>query len=310
MKTRRLIAALGTGVLAAAGGVLALAIPADAATANGVTADCDGLTVDLSGYVAEQPATDAVTHVSYQRYSYNPADEKHGAPANDSDPISDPSHWQANTTDYDGAGHGTDPIGQVFQQGEGNGSYFYWVATTVVDTPAQPAKSNTVTIVIDGTTVDAESFGEIFDYTWTSPDDSVSHTFQVTVSDLTGADGFTFTKTVAATECATTQPTDQPTTPPTDEPTTPTDEPTTTTPVGDPSTAPAADAPAEAAPTPTADSSNPAPVASATANDQLAHTGSDIPAAAIAVPIGAAALGVLAIVLSAVRRRRAGGTRG
>ena len=70
----------------------------------------------------------ATTDTPQQRYSWNPhgpQDETDG-PGPGSTPLTDPDHWQANTSHY----NGTDPLGQAFQEGHGNGgnnaSWFYW----------------------------------------------------------------------------------------------------------------------------------------------------------------------------------------
>jgi len=82
------------------------------------------------------PEVPEVSHDEFQRYSWTggPIDE---APAE----VPPSENWQPNTTNYDGAGHGTDPIGVAFQMdnpGNGNADWFFWTKTTVIDQPYVP----------------------------------------------------------------------------------------------------------------------------------------------------------------------------
>lgn len=89
------------------------------------------------------PEVPEISHTEYQRYSWT------GGPTIDAPTEVPPSgNWQANTTNYEGAGHGDDLIGEPFQKdkpGKGNGDWFYWTATKVIDqelipeVPAIPA---------------------------------------------------------------------------------------------------------------------------------------------------------------------------
>lgn len=88
--------------------------------------------------VPATPDVPAVTHNEYQRYSWVGGGQYEDNGPGNSTPATNPGDWQANTTNYEGAGHGTDPIGVAFQQGNGNGSWFFWTKTEVVDTPAVP----------------------------------------------------------------------------------------------------------------------------------------------------------------------------
>lgn len=83
------------------------------------------------------PAVTEVSHVEYLRYTYNPK----GDPQT-STPLTDPGKWQVDHKKYDGS-----EVGVVLHKGNGNGSYFYWTATTVIDIPGAPA-SGEPTIVI------------------------------------------------------------------------------------------------------------------------------------------------------------------
>jgi hypothetical protein len=88
----------------------------------------------------EHPAIEEVSHTEYQRYSWT------GGPLSEPPSEVPPSdHWQPNTSNYEGAGHGDDPVGEPFQQGKpGNADWFYWTATVVVDTPAVAAYTEVV----------------------------------------------------------------------------------------------------------------------------------------------------------------------
>ena len=82
------------------------------------------------------PAVEEVSHwTNFQRYSWTGGPD---GPAPGDVPMGE--NWQANTTDYEGAGHGTDPINQIFQTSTpGNANWFYWSADKVIDVEAQPA---------------------------------------------------------------------------------------------------------------------------------------------------------------------------
>jgi len=115
----------------------------------------------------EHPAVTHVVHhdavtkdikVADQRYAWTPkgpVDESQDGPAAGSTPLTDPDHWQANTSNY----NGTDPLDEVFQEGRGNGgnnaSWFYWTSKTetVVVTPAY-----------DETVVDHEAYTETIEH--------------------------------------------------------------------------------------------------------------------------------------------------
>jgi len=92
--------------------------------------------------VVDAPAIPAVpeilevSHTEYQRYSWT------GGPLEGSPPNGAPGDgWTANTTNYEGAGHGTDPIGVAFDESHGssgNADWFFWTATKVIDQPYVP----------------------------------------------------------------------------------------------------------------------------------------------------------------------------
>lgn len=92
-------------------------------------------TVVVTPAVAAVPAIPAVpevlevSHFDYQRYSWT------GGPTDVAPTEVPPSeNWKANTKDYEGAGHGSAPVGVAFQ-GNGNSDWFFWTSTTVIDQP-------------------------------------------------------------------------------------------------------------------------------------------------------------------------------
>lgn len=195
---------------------LGAVIVAESASAHTPTvgATCEVLTVDLQNYQPSksgQDAVDPVTKTVYQRYSWNPKRGHHNQETPDktgSTPLNDASHWQANTTDYAGAGHGTDPIGQVFQRGNGqNSSWFYWTSEEVTVTPghdAVPPKTNHVTVITNGSTVADQDFSTSYNKTFSFADKTVANTWTVKVTaydDPTGSHGWTFTKSGTTTPC-------------------------------------------------------------------------------------------------------------
>jgi hypothetical protein len=83
-------------------------------------------------HAVNHEAVEAVTTNDYQRYSWVKAKDDHQTPIElGATPTTAPERWQANTTNYEGAGHGTDPIGVAFQSnGNGHGNWFFWTLTT------------------------------------------------------------------------------------------------------------------------------------------------------------------------------------
>lgn len=155
----------------------------------------------------------AVSHIDYQRYSYNPKSDHPDNP-NDanpaSTPVSDPNHWTANTTNYAGAGHGTDPIGSTFVVGKGNdtdnGSWFYWTVTTVIDhdaydevVPAVTCSDATISgsslsAICDGTPVYTEAQFAIVNATW---DTAIDNTVGMHTRGATATAGQLFASTTS-----------------------------------------------------------------------------------------------------------------
>lgn len=89
------------------------------------------------------------SHTAYQRYSWV------GGPITEAPAATPPGpDWQANTENYEGAGHGDDPIGSPFPKNDnGKADWFFWTATKVIDQAyvagvpgkdAVPAETHTV----------------------------------------------------------------------------------------------------------------------------------------------------------------------
>lgn len=76
-----------------------------------------------AGLTTAANATPPTECEPFARYSYTP----HGDPV-DSTPLTDPEHWQVDHKKYDDS-----PTGVLIHQGEGNGSYFFWVANDCPD---------------------------------------------------------------------------------------------------------------------------------------------------------------------------------
>jgi hypothetical protein len=220
--------AVMTTALLATGLAVGVAAPASAHNQS-VTATCSALTVNLMNYRATVPATEttyttvpnrdhvpASTVTSYQRYSWNGGNQS-TAPTE----VPPSANWQANTTNYEGAGGGSDPVGTPFQASKGqNASWFYWTKTDtvtpaigdptieVVDQEGTPEKTNHVTIAIDGITVPlaadtdfSTSYDNVFDFA----NSTESHSWVVTVTawdDPTGTSGWTKTLTGSSTPCS------------------------------------------------------------------------------------------------------------
>lgn len=176
MKTRNIIAACTSVLLAL--GFVAVSTTAASAHTHTVSDTCEVLTVDLKNYAAgtpEVPGTPDSTATSYVKWTYNPAGDPLG-----STPLTDPDHWNK-TGDTNIKDNAPDV---VIHKGEGNGSYFYWqtVITPVLGTPGTPAQTNTVTVVIDGNTVeDSTSFSGNWFKEYAFGDKYVAHTWTVTV---------------------------------------------------------------------------------------------------------------------------------
>lgn len=117
----------------------AVAMASDQAPATCVPSDAwDEKVIDI----AAVPGKDAVAgvpevfHYDYQRYSWT------GGPTDAAPTEVPPSdNWQPNTVNYDGAGHGTDPVGVAFPKNDkGKADWFFWTQTKVVDKPAIPGQ--------------------------------------------------------------------------------------------------------------------------------------------------------------------------
>ena len=94
---------------------------------------------------------DAVTHTAYTRYSWVGGGR---GPVRGDTPVTQPSHWKADNKKYDGS-----DTGVVLHQGEGNGSYFYWATSVVVDKAAYDEQV-VVTPAYDETVVVTPAYDE------------------------------------------------------------------------------------------------------------------------------------------------------
>ncbi|MBN9154831.1 MAG: hypothetical protein J0J05_12690 [Microbacterium sp.] len=94
---------------------------------------------------------DAVTHTAYTRYSWVGGGR---GPALGDTPVTQPSHWNADNKKYDGS-----DTGVVLHNGAGNGSYFYWAASVVVDKAAYDEQV-VVTAAYDETVVVTPAYDE------------------------------------------------------------------------------------------------------------------------------------------------------
>lgn len=136
---KKFLASVSTALLIAAGGVAITSTAANATTPIEVCTPSEAWieTVIVTPEIPAVPAVPAVpeqleeSHFEYQRYSWT------GGPT-ETAPVETPpsANWQANTTEYEGAGHGTDPIGVAFPKNDnGKGDWFFWTKTKVVDKP-------------------------------------------------------------------------------------------------------------------------------------------------------------------------------
>jgi len=226
------MAAVGALLVSSGIALMAAPVPASAGSPTVVQEECvprDAYT-DTTGWVTESPGTgwyqvdqrqvlvtpgtDAV-YGAGQRYSWNPQgpyDESVVPPAW---PTPAQGKWTANTEAYF-PGHVGEPIGEVFQQGNGNGgdnaSWFYW--TKVLLTPGSdpvyrteykfsfdyPEVTCGVAAYADvqwidpacGTKADFKTkSGDPVDVTWSAPSAAPAPGVTVTLT-ATAMDGYTF----------------------------------------------------------------------------------------------------------------------
>jgi len=185
---KKLLSALAA--LAVALGLAVVAVPLTASAHTPVaSATCETLSVNLTQYQPIVPAKDATYKTVYQRYSWT------GGPVGEDGPGSVPpgADWQPDGKKKPG----DDPIGEPFKQGHGqNASWFFWVASQVIDHEAQPAKVNTVTVFIDGVQVDSQQFGTSFSKQYSLGDKYVAHDWRVVIDAY---DGSAYDKTLTGT---------------------------------------------------------------------------------------------------------------
>ncbi|MHB1491186.1 hypothetical protein GALL_364500 [mine drainage metagenome] len=243
MKLKKPIASLVSVVLLSIGMATLVTSPASAHT-NAVSATCSALSVDLQLYAASREGSPAEGYTEYQwtrtvvdnaawteyvRYTYTP--KKHGKadPADaSSTPLTDPSHWNADNKTYDNSA-----VDTYIHSGNGEGSWFWWIATTHEakthletkwsknepagdgwvktgdsrfheTSPAVEAKTNHVAVTIDGTKVENTDFSTTFTKNYPFSDKYTSHTYSVVVTawdDPMGTHGWTFTKSGSSIAC-------------------------------------------------------------------------------------------------------------
>ncbi|MEO6943227.1 MAG: hypothetical protein ABI053_00770 [Lacisediminihabitans sp.] len=219
------LAVVTTALLATGLAVVGVAAPASAHNQS-VTSTCSVLTVNLTNYQATVPGSDttyktipnpayvpASSTTTYQRYSWTGGNQS-TAPTE----VPPSQNWQANTDNYDGAGHGTDPVNSPFKGNSGD--WFYWTGTVtvtpavgtptiqVVDHQGTAQKTNHVKVTIDGaaTPVADTDFSTSYNNTFNFANSNESHNWVVTVTawdDLDGVNGWTKTITGSSTACVT-----------------------------------------------------------------------------------------------------------
>ena len=124
--------ALVLGMVAATAGTASAAGTAETATC--VAADAyDEIVVDLAAhdvYHEAVPETFTTVHheATFERWTYI---KQEGDPASTSSPTSAPTKWNSDEKKTPAAG---DPIGKPFQEGNGNGSWFFWTGAAAYDT--------------------------------------------------------------------------------------------------------------------------------------------------------------------------------
>jgi hypothetical protein len=175
---KKIISALAALTLGA-GLALVGVFPASAHTPS-VADTCEALNVTLTNYAPTVPG--------FTRFSSNGPEKPTTTPPS--------SQWQVDNK----PGPGNDPIGEAFQQGNGGGSWFYWLP---VD-----AKTNKVTVAIDGS-VSQFNFGTSFSKSFPFANKYVAHTWRVEV-DAHDDDSYDRTWTGVSTPCTVpTQPGDE-----------------------------------------------------------------------------------------------------
>lgn len=138
---KKFLASATTALLIAAGGVAITTTAANATPAEDCTpSQAWTETITVTPAIDEIPE---VSHYEYQRYSWTGGSTE---TAPEEVPPSD--NWEPNTTNYEGAGHGTDPIGVAFPKNPNKGGdWFFWTQKKVIDqayVPGTPAETQTV----------------------------------------------------------------------------------------------------------------------------------------------------------------------
>jgi hypothetical protein len=129
----------GVATLALALGMVTVTAGTASATGTAETATCvasaayDETVVDVAAhdvYHAAVPETFTTVHheATFERWTYI---KQEGDPASTSSPVSAPTKWNPDEKKTPAVG---DPIGTPFQEGNGNGSWFFWTGAAAYDT--------------------------------------------------------------------------------------------------------------------------------------------------------------------------------
>jgi len=191
---KRTVALLGVTGVAVAGAVIGLAAPASAHTPS-VSATCSTLSVDLESYADQIPAQDEVSHVVHHHDLVTPE-----VPA-----VPEVSHteylykqlitgkekWLDSITWNPGLGWYYSGQSKVVVDQEAvdavPAAYNDW-DETIVDSPAQDAKSNHIVVTVDGSTVEDSDFGSSFAKDYDLGDKYVEHSWSVDVTAWDSSD--------------------------------------------------------------------------------------------------------------------------
>lgn len=194
MNIKRTAALIGAAAIAVGVGVIGFAVPASAHTPS-VSATCSTLSVNLADYADSVPAQDEVSHIVHHHDLVTP--EVPEVPA-----VPEVSHteylykqiitghekWLDSLTWNPGLGWYYSGESKVVVDQEAVSAvpavpavYNDW-DETIVDSPAQDAKTNHVTVSVDGTTVEDSDFGSTFTKDYSLGDQYVTHDWHVVVT--------------------------------------------------------------------------------------------------------------------------------
>lgn len=209
MKIKKILSALGALALGVGIAVIAVPVAAQAHTPS-ASADCQNLTVNLTQYQAEVPAKDAEGYTETKWVKHHEADthkewlyKQHQTGkekwldyfdwnpgqgwyyADQTRTVEDSPAWDEFKWAKNDPGHNWDSTGET-----------RWVETKA----AQPAKTNTVVVTIDGVQVDSQNFGTSFSNVYSLGNKYVAHTWTVTVDAHDGTQ-YDWTKSGTSTPC-------------------------------------------------------------------------------------------------------------